>query len=240
MGLLDRIAPRRTESEPSAPMIAALSTIPIFSTKALRKFLTALTSRECPSLLDLGPVVGSNVSFFGEQLGCKIFVEDIFADLDRHVREDKLEALPDFLSEAIPAGRRSGRRHSLLGSHGLSRSRVRAGPRDPVDARVAPGRRAARVFRDHSAARRRATRSTSLPTKSICGTVSTAPRAGARPSSPTATSSGCSAACGCRTRSFCKTTSGKFSFESRRSHRGASGASRSSPTSVWRITMSGR
>ena len=30
-------------------------------------------------LLDLGPVVGSNVSFFGEQLGCKIFVEDIFA-----------------------------------------------------------------------------------------------------------------------------------------------------------------
>ena len=42
-------------------------------------------------LLDLGPVVGSNVSFFGEQLGCKIFVEDIFADLDRHVRDGKLE-----------------------------------------------------------------------------------------------------------------------------------------------------
>ena len=60
---------------------------PVFATKALRKFLSCLTSRESPVLLDLGPVVGSNVSFFGEQLGCKIFVEDIFADLDRHVRE---------------------------------------------------------------------------------------------------------------------------------------------------------
>jgi len=53
-------------------------------------------------LLDLGPVVGSNVSFFGEQLGCKIFVEDIFADLDRHVREGKLEAMPDFLRARFP------------------------------------------------------------------------------------------------------------------------------------------
>jgi hypothetical protein len=46
--------------------------------------------------------VGSNVSFFGEQLGCKIFVEDIFADLDRHIREGKLERLPDFLKARFP------------------------------------------------------------------------------------------------------------------------------------------
>jgi hypothetical protein len=75
---------------------------PVFSTKALRKFLTSLTSRESPVLLDLGPVVGSNVSFFGEQLGCKIFVEDIFADLDRHVRDGKLEALAPYLKERFP------------------------------------------------------------------------------------------------------------------------------------------
>lgn len=75
---------------------------PVFATKALRKFLTSLTSRELPVLLDLGPVVGSNVSFFGEQLGCKIFVEDIFADLDRHTREGKLDALPEFLSKRFP------------------------------------------------------------------------------------------------------------------------------------------
>jgi len=34
--------------------------------------------------MDLGPVVGSNVTFFGERLGCKILLEDLFADLDRY------------------------------------------------------------------------------------------------------------------------------------------------------------
>jgi len=55
-------------------------------------------SRESPVLLDLGPTVGSNVTFFGEQLGCKIFVEDIYADLERHVRGGTLEAFPEFLT----------------------------------------------------------------------------------------------------------------------------------------------
>ena len=96
MGLLDRIAPRRNELEPSPALSAAVAD-PVFATKALRKLLTSLVSRQLPVLLDLGPVVGSNVSFFGEQLGCKIFVEDIFADLDRHVREGKVAALPGFL-----------------------------------------------------------------------------------------------------------------------------------------------
>lgn len=95
MGLLDRIATRRAELE--TPSVSSAGDDPVFATKALRKFLTALTSRPAPVLLDLGPVVGSNVSFFGEQLGCKIFVEDIFADLDRHVRTSKVEALPGFL-----------------------------------------------------------------------------------------------------------------------------------------------
>ena len=36
--------------------------------------------------MDLGPVVGSNVNFFGERLGCKIILEDLFADFDRHAR----------------------------------------------------------------------------------------------------------------------------------------------------------
>jgi hypothetical protein len=96
LGLLDRIAPRRNDLESSpAPSVPVAD--PVFATKALRKLLTSLVSRELPVLLDLGPVVGSNVSFFGEQLGCKIFVEDIFADLDRHVREGKVDALPGFL-----------------------------------------------------------------------------------------------------------------------------------------------
>src|SRR5437016_8279777 len=100
MGLLDRIAPRRSYPEPQAP--SAVVDDPVCATKALRKFLTNLTSQESPVLLDLGPVVGGNVTFFGEQLGCKIFVEDIFADLDRHVRAGTLDALPGFLKKRFP------------------------------------------------------------------------------------------------------------------------------------------
>jgi methyltransferase family protein len=101
LGLLDRLAPRRPDADPSPGPSAAIED-PVFATKALRKFLTSLTANASPSLLDLGPVVGSNVSFFGEQLGCKIFVEDLFADLDRHIRDGKLDRLPDFLKGRFP------------------------------------------------------------------------------------------------------------------------------------------
>jgi hypothetical protein len=103
VGLLDRLAPRKSEPDvrPQGPAPVAADD-PVFATKALKKFLATLTARESPALLDLGPVVGSNVSFFGEQLGCKIFVEDIFADVDRHVREDKLDDLPAFFKKRFP------------------------------------------------------------------------------------------------------------------------------------------
>jgi len=101
MGLLDRLATRKTEPDVQHRQ-APSDDDPVFATKALRKFLSCLTSRESPVLVDLGPVVGSNVSFFGEQLGCKIFVEDLFADLDRHVRAGTLEALPAFFKKRFP------------------------------------------------------------------------------------------------------------------------------------------
>jgi len=98
LGLLDRIAPRKNESDPD---LLPAETESVFATKALRKFLACLTSRELPVLVDLGPVVGSNISFFGEQLGCKIFVLDLFADLDRHVRDERLDELGDFIVKRI-------------------------------------------------------------------------------------------------------------------------------------------
>jgi hypothetical protein len=103
MGLLDRLGPRKndTDARPQGAPSAPVEDL-VFATKALPKFLQTLTSRELPVLLDLGPVVGSNVSYFGEQLGCKIFVEDIFADVERHVREGKLEELPAFLEKRFP------------------------------------------------------------------------------------------------------------------------------------------
>jgi thiol:disulfide interchange protein len=48
LGLLDRIAPRKNESDPDALPEAET----IFATKALRKFLACLTSRELPVLID--------------------------------------------------------------------------------------------------------------------------------------------------------------------------------------------
>jgi hypothetical protein len=99
VGLFDRLAPRKNEPDTPPQGALAAGDDPVFATKALRKFLASLTSRESPVLLDLGPVVGSNVNFFGEQLGCKILVEDIFADIDRHVRDGKLEDLPAFLKK---------------------------------------------------------------------------------------------------------------------------------------------
>jgi hypothetical protein len=64
------------------------------ASKALPKFLAAIAQRsEAPVLIDLGPVIGANVAFFGEQLGCKLFIEDLFADYDRHARAGTLDAL---------------------------------------------------------------------------------------------------------------------------------------------------
>lgn len=73
-----------------------------YATKALQKFLNNLQNSENPLLLDLGPVVGSNVTFFGEQLGCRIRVEDVAADIDRHVKTNTLDQLPEFLSKRFP------------------------------------------------------------------------------------------------------------------------------------------
>lgn len=97
MGLLDRLAPRRTDQAPvSAP--AARAEEPVFSTKALRKFLATLSTKDTPTLMDLAPVVGGNLNFFGEHLGCKVLIEDIYADLDRFTRDDKLADFPAHLA----------------------------------------------------------------------------------------------------------------------------------------------
>ena len=79
----------------------ATSSAPVSPTKALAKFVAGLSGREAPVLLDLGPVIGSNVSFFGEQLGCKIVVEDIAKDIDRRVAERRLAELPGFFEIRI-------------------------------------------------------------------------------------------------------------------------------------------
>jgi len=74
----------------------------VHPSRALDRFLAGLRGRPQPILLDLGPVVGSNVTFFAEQFGCKILVEDLTKDIDRHVAEGKLDALPAFVDVRFP------------------------------------------------------------------------------------------------------------------------------------------
>jgi len=93
---------RKRKDEPDAAEAGADA--PAHPTKALSKFLSSLSAKPQPLLLDLGPVVGTNVTFFGEELGCKILVENVFKDIDRHIAEGKLEELPAFLSKRFTQG----------------------------------------------------------------------------------------------------------------------------------------
>ncbi len=103
--LFSRFGSRRTNDTAVATAASdRLDDAPVFGTKALRKLFSSLRSSESPVLLDLGPVVGSNVTYFGEKLGCKIFVEDIYADLERFLRQGKVAELAGFLARRFPQG----------------------------------------------------------------------------------------------------------------------------------------
>lgn len=71
----------------------------VFPSRLLPKFLAALSRDTGPSLVDLGPVIGTNITFLGERLGCKIFVEDVFAEIQRRVRQGTTDELAAFLDQ---------------------------------------------------------------------------------------------------------------------------------------------
>jgi len=78
--------------------VAAVSAETVYASKTLPNFLSLVFSRPAPDVVDLGPVIGSNITFFGERVGCKIHIEDLYADIDRHVRQGEADQLPEFLS----------------------------------------------------------------------------------------------------------------------------------------------
>ena len=47
----------------------------------LPRFLGSVSQRPSPVLLDLGPAIGTNVTFFGERLACKLLIGDLHHDL---------------------------------------------------------------------------------------------------------------------------------------------------------------
>jgi len=97
---------RAAETAPAAVTPSATTDEVSHPTKSLQKFLASLQTREKPALLDLGPVVGSNVNFFGEQLGCRIRVEDLAADIESHLKKGNADQLAAFLGQRFtqPAG----------------------------------------------------------------------------------------------------------------------------------------
>ena len=90
---------RDSDAAPAADASVANVAEAAYPTKALHKFIASLQGADNPLLLDLGPVVGSNVTFFGEQLGCRLRVEDIAKDIDRHVKDGTLDQLPEFFAK---------------------------------------------------------------------------------------------------------------------------------------------
>jgi hypothetical protein len=82
------------ELNAAAPDVVAKS-------KVLPRFLAALARQPSPVLVDLGPVVGSNISFFGDRLACKIHVEDVFADVEAHAKRDDRRALAQMLQTRL-------------------------------------------------------------------------------------------------------------------------------------------
>jgi hypothetical protein len=69
------------------------------ASKVFPRFMSALGHRDDAVLLDLGPVVGPNITFFGERLSCKIHVEDLFAEIEARTKKGER----DSLATALPA-----------------------------------------------------------------------------------------------------------------------------------------
>jgi hypothetical protein len=85
-------------SSTSSTLAAAESgSDPAALSKVLPKVFSALANSSAPTIMDLGPVVGANISFFGEELACKILVEDLFAVVESHARAGTRELLADAL-----------------------------------------------------------------------------------------------------------------------------------------------
>jgi hypothetical protein len=93
--------PHATEDAVVAPADNAGT---VAASKVLPRFLSTLSMRPTPVLLDLGPVVGPNIAFFGDQFACKIHVADLFAEVESHARAASREGLADAMDARIQHG----------------------------------------------------------------------------------------------------------------------------------------
>lgn len=71
------------------------------ASRAFPKFLSALSGREHVTIVDAGPVIGSNLEFFAERANCRFHVEDLFAEVERQARAGTREKLATVLPERL-------------------------------------------------------------------------------------------------------------------------------------------
>jgi hypothetical protein len=55
----------------------------VHPSRTLRVFLQAMAESATPVVVDAGPAVGANIGFLGSRLACKLYPEDLYADLDQ-------------------------------------------------------------------------------------------------------------------------------------------------------------
>jgi hypothetical protein len=96
VSLFSRFGSRRAAeaSSPAAPQVRAEEDV-VGPTKAFQKFVANLVAHPAPVLVDVGSVVGVNVTYFGERLGCKIHIASLYEELDRHIRERTIDRFVD-------------------------------------------------------------------------------------------------------------------------------------------------
>jgi len=94
-------SPRKPEQPAETPAQAASSADVLTTSKVFPRFLAALAPLPAPVILDLGAVVGSNVSFFGDRLSCKIYVEDFMSDVEAHSKQGNRDGLTQVFARRL-------------------------------------------------------------------------------------------------------------------------------------------
>ena len=84
-----------TDSRPSGSDSSTVRTL------ALSRFLSYVRDQGGKNILDFGPIVGGNVDFFDQELGCRMVVEDLYSDLEAFKGAEAIDSLCRHFSDRL-------------------------------------------------------------------------------------------------------------------------------------------
>ena len=82
----------------SRPLESDSSTV---RTLALSQFVSYVRDQGGEIILDFGPIVGGNVDFFDQELGCRMVVEDLYSDLEAFKGSEAIDSLCRHFSDRL-------------------------------------------------------------------------------------------------------------------------------------------